>query len=87
LYYFKVAWFGVEEKITWEPASTLPQSLVDEFESGCTAEEVLHGSRYGVKSHTIKLALQGKLKRFPPQRNRSVHSGEKGTLCLVALHS
>ena len=27
----KVAWFGQEGKVTWEPAINLPKALIDEF--------------------------------------------------------
>jgi len=75
-YYFKVAWFGVEE-ITWEPASTLPQNLVDEFESGCAAEEVLHDSRYGVRSHTIIVPAR-QSEETPPAKKLKRTQWEKG---------
>jgi hypothetical protein len=40
--------------VTWEPASSLPQALVDEFESGVTGrEDVVTESSYGLVNHTL----------------------------------
>ena len=58
--HLKVAWIGNEEKITWEPASTLPEIIVKEFEDGLSTSEetLLTKSKYGITSHTIITSQQ-----------------------------
>ncbi len=51
---FQVAWIGQKERTTWEPASVLPQALIDEFEGGVVNEQrTVTDSKYGVVNHTI----------------------------------
>ena len=50
----QVAWLGQEERMTWEPASTLPQVLIEEFESGMVGTgQMITDARFGVFNHTL----------------------------------
>lgn len=56
--------------MTWEPASTLPQVLIDEFESGTGLDEqMISDIRFGVVNHTLVMAPSG-TKDAPPQKKR-----------------
>jgi hypothetical protein len=40
--------------MTWEPASTLPQVLIEEFESGMVGTgQMITDARFGVVNHTL----------------------------------
>lgn len=80
--FLKVAWFGEETKITWEPASTLPQKLIDEFEKGGTTGEVIHDSRYGVHSHTTIVSTLETEEPPPTKKQKHAHLEKGYTLCL-----
>ena len=52
--FFQVAWLGQEEQMTWEPASTLPQVLINEFESGMVSTgQMITDTKFGVVNHTL----------------------------------
>ena len=60
-----MAWLGNKQVLTWEPASNLPQLLVDEYEKGiCPDEATLSESKYGVVNHTLILERH---KEGPPE--------------------
>ena len=43
--------------MAWEHAATLPQALIDEFESGMVGTgEVISDTRFGVVNHTLVAA-------------------------------
>lgn len=66
--FLQVAWLGHKEQMTWEPASTLPQVLIDEFESGTGLDEqIITDIRFGVVNHTVVMATSG-AKDAPPQK-------------------
>lgn len=50
----KVAWIGSKKEVTWEPASSVPQELVKEFEEGITSsmETLSSEKKYGVIAYT-----------------------------------
>lgn len=50
----QVAWLSSNERLTWEPASALPQSLI---ENSSSHQEVIT-TGYGVINHTLSLILQ-----------------------------
>lgn len=52
---WKVAWLGTKEKVTWEVESSLPESLIKEYESGDTLQEDTLSTepKYGIVSHTV----------------------------------
>ena len=68
----QVVWLGCNEKLTWEPSSSLPQHLVEEFESNepC-AEEVLSDSSYGVVNHTLTVRKKSPPTVQPPPAKQS----------------
>lgn len=53
----QVAWLESEHRLTWEPASALPRSLIDEFESEhCDQQFVtITNTSYGVINHTLTI--------------------------------
>lgn len=67
----KVAWFGPEEKISWEPASSLPQSLIDEFEKGTTDGEILYDSRYHVQCRTVIVPDKDAKEASPAEKKKT----------------
>ena len=50
---FQIAWIDSTDRVTWEPASALPLTLIDEFERNdvCT-QETITDSSFGVINHT-----------------------------------
>ena len=50
---FQVAWMDSTDRVTWEPASALPLTLIDEFKCNnvCTKETITDSS-FGVINHT-----------------------------------
>lgn len=54
----KVAWLTDKQQLTWEPASSLPQSLIDEFECGQYTQQIstTTDASYGLISHTFGIA-------------------------------
>jgi len=55
--------------MTWEPASTLPQALIDEFESGVVGtEEVITDTRFGVVNHTLVVATSSGADASPAKK-------------------
>lgn len=73
-----MAWLGCEEKITWEPPSSLTQSMIDEFEKGelCT-ESVQTDARFGAVHHT--LTVKTKATSEPPPSKKPNHAVVKFT--------
>lgn len=53
--FLQVAWLGHKQRLTWEPASSPSQSLIDEFECGNYTQEVITttDASYGVINHTL----------------------------------
>lgn len=53
--YIQVAWISSQNDLSWEPASSLPHSLVKEFEDGIklSMETVSSEPQYGVITHTL----------------------------------
>lgn len=53
--FFQVAWLANKEQLTWEPASSLPQSLIDEYECGQSNQKITTTTdkSYGVINHTL----------------------------------
>ena len=72
-----MAWFeeSNQERITWESESSLPQSLIDEYESGKVEEELVTDSRFGIRSQTI---VMGKRDDVPPANKKSKIKIDKG---------
>ena len=49
-----MAWLGCEEKITWEPSSSLTQSLINEYEQAVLCTEAIQtDARFGAVHHTL----------------------------------
>lgn len=76
--------------MTWEPASTLPQVLIDEFESGTGLDEqMITDIRFGVVNHTLVMAPSG-TKDAPPQKKKAktkVSPSDSGYDYIYYLHS
>ena len=48
------------EKLTWEPSSSLPEGLIDDFHKGLSSNELVNTSvNYRAISHTLVMALMG----------------------------
>lgn len=77
---FQVAWFGCDEKMMWEPASSLPQTLINEFEEGVICKEsVVTDPSYGVMTHTLVVTKSSAAE--PPhakQARKSIPTSEPG---------
>ena len=67
-----MAWLGKEEKLTWEPSSSLPKELIDDFHKGVSSNEMVNTSRsYGAISHTLVMASKG----IPPKAKKMKQEG------------
>ena len=77
-FYCKVASFeqSNEERITWEPESSLPQSLIDEYESRATGEELVTDSQFDIRSQTIVMGKKNE--GTPPKNKKSRLETDKG---------
>ena len=77
--YLQVAWID-GERVTWEIASALPESLIAEFESNeVTEPDVLRDSRFGVINHSLNTS-KAAVAAPPPNKMRkctrpSTHPG------------
>lgn len=70
--FFQVAWLGRAEQMTWEPASTLPQALIDEFESGVVSTEaIITDTKFGVVHHTLVVGTSSATDSSPPKRRKT----------------
>lgn len=69
----KVAWLASNERLTWEPASALPQSLIDEFENGNPHHQVTttKDASFGVINHTLVVA-ESDFTSPPPAKSSKV---------------
>lgn len=55
--FFQVAWIGTRERVTWEPESSLPQCLINEFESHeVYKQDILTDASFGVINHTVVIS-------------------------------
>ena len=88
---FQVLWLGRPQcYATWEPASSLPHRLVDEFTAGLEAElQVDNVPMYGHISSTVTVAQQSsdsqKSKR--QRQERPCHDELEGYINIQALSS
>lgn len=65
----QVAWLGPEDKMTWEPASSLAQALVDDYERGVTyCETTETETSYGVISHKLTVSECDTVEPQPKRR-------------------
>ena len=49
-----MAWLGSENKITWEPSTSLTQALIDDFENGVVCKEAIAtDTRFGSTNHIL----------------------------------
>ena len=90
----QVAWLGLTEKVTWEPACTLPKDLIEKYEAGMTSttESVITAESYGAITHTHTIVTSSKT---TPDRNteplakraKVSLSMEKGYMINVCVHS
>ena len=74
-----MAWLGCEEKITWEPSSSLTQSLINEYEQGVLCTEAIQtDARFGAVHHT--LTVKSKVISEPPSKkpNRTADKFNNG---------
>jgi hypothetical protein len=64
-----VLWLGLPEvNATWEPACSLPQSLVDDYEAGISREAEVHTTTtYG---HSYTTVMISKKKDDPQPKKR-----------------
>ena len=54
-----VAWLGQVEKLTWEPSSSLPEGLINDFHKGLSSNELVSTSiNYGAISHTLVMGSE-----------------------------
>ena len=67
-----MAWLGQEEKLTWEPSSSLSKELIDDFHKGMSSNKMVNTSRsYGVISHTLVIESKG----IPPKVKKMKQEG------------
>lgn len=82
---FKVAWFGTNERLTWEPASALPRFLIEEFEKGCPELkfETVTNKSFGVINHTLVVteSVSG-----PPPAKYPKFSSASGARYVTSLY-
>ena len=65
---FQVAWLESKAKVTWECASSLPQSLVDEFEANVVSNvDILTNASFGVINHTVVISKADPANPPPPK--------------------
>ena len=66
----QVAWLANKETMTWEPATSLPQVLIDEFEGGECNQHVTVSTDacYGMVSHTLVVTKHDS--KHPPQAKK-----------------
>ena len=71
-----MAWLGQEGKLTWEPSSSLPKKLIDEFHKGLSFNELVNTSRsFGAINHTLVMASEGvqpKAKKLKQEGNTAM---------------
>lgn len=90
-YVLQVLWLGKPEKaISWEPESSLPAAVVQEFESGISAEVTQHvAESYG--QHTFTLEVSSTSARVNPAKkpriSRPVVSKTTGYVYRYMYHS
>lgn len=73
LAFIQVAWLGQQEQMTWEPASTLPQSLIDEFEGGVIGVgETITNTQFGAINHTLVVATSCDTASSPAKKLKTV---------------
>ena len=86
----QVLWLGKEDvNVTWEPASSLPQAVVDEFEKGveCTAVQQ-NSDFYGQKTCTLHIetkTLQSSASKRP-RTDRPVIQSNDGWVLLILIN-
>ena len=74
--FLQVAWLGHKHRLTWEPASSISQSLIEEFECGnCTQVITTTDASYGVINHTLNVEKHDVTR--PPQA-KSMKTSEPG---------
>ena len=55
--------------MTWQPASTLPQALIDEFESVMVSTgAIITDTKFGVAHHTLVVGRSSATDSSPPKR-------------------
>ena len=70
-----MSWLGCEEKITWEPSSSLSQTLINEFEKGVLYTEAVQADvRFGAMHHTLTVTT--KVISEPPLKKLN-HTADK----------
>lgn len=75
---YQVAWLGPEEKMTWQPESSLAQALIDEYEKGVVYSETIETeSSYGVISHKLTVAELHEAEP-PPKKKKFLPDDEHG---------
>ena len=89
--HLQVAWLANKQQLTWEPASCLPQSLIDEYECGQYTQRIITttDASYGAINHS--LAIEKHDLTHPPQTKSlktTMSATEPGydTLGLVKVH-
>ena len=70
----QLAWMGSQHDLSWEPASSVPQSLIKEFEQGIqlSRETVSSEPQYGVITHTLINSSDHTFEAPPEKRQRIV---------------
>ena len=60
------------EKTTWEPASALPKSLVEEFEHGLIGvEHTITDTTFGVVNHTLFVDVVSATDESPTKKHKA----------------
>ena len=85
-HFAKVLWLGKEDiKVTWEPASSLPETVVSAFNSGeeCKAVEQMT-QQYGQEACTLSVESNPVDAQFPKKsrRDRPVLESNDGCVCI-----
>ena len=77
---FQVVWLESKEKVTWECAFSLPQILIDEFETNVILNvDILTNASFGVINHTLIISKADPA--YPPPPKYNLPSGDPG--CVI----
>ena len=79
----QVLWLGKEDvNVTWEPASSLPQAVVDEFEKGVECAAVQQNNDfYGQNTYTSRLRPSKR-----PRTDRPVIQSNEVWVLLIPIN-
>ena len=92
LCFLQVAWVGCEQEITWKLASTVPQSLIAEFEAGISSKQETLSTepKYGVITHSLFTSAEPMHGDEPPEKRKKVATTnmEKGyvSCCVCSMY-